>query len=138
MTAEDLTYLRKLLTGNDSSTGAVAPVTLDDTAVGKLLELVYEHERILSRRILQTKTPQERAALLLGQGLKPPPVVTQFRFPAGKLVRHVKSGGEYSIVYTPEHLVIEKTWEPAYAYAAHGIVCIRPQNEMEDGRFVEA
>jgi hypothetical protein len=135
MTEEDLTYLRKVLTGDDASTGAVAPVTLDDKAAGKLLELVYAHQRFLSWRILQTKTQGERMALLASIGVRNPPVATDALFKAGQAVRHAKSGCVYDIVYTPSQVVIERTWEPAYAYMANGVMCIRPQTEMEDGRF---
>lgn len=136
MTADDLTELRKVLTRGDSSTGAVAPVTLDEVAAGKMLELVYEHERILNRRMLQTLRADERLALLLGQGVKPAPSFLPAKFAAGSSVLHLKSRGVYDIVFTPEQLVIERTWEPAYAYAAHGSIVVRPQAEMEDGRFV--
>lgn len=60
------------------------------------------------------------------------------RFYQGQVVRHVKTGGEYKIVGTPRRFRVEATNEPAYAYkGSAGPIWIRPQAEMEDGRFVE-
>lgn len=59
-------------------------------------------------------------------------------FPLGSLVRHVKTGNQYIIAATPNVMVIEKDMVPAYAYREKwaGSHCfVRPQTEMEDGRF---
>ena len=55
-------------------------------------------------------------------------------FRVGDEVRHRK-GGVYRIIMTPECLLIEATGEPAYAYALDGLVWVRSQREMGDGRF---
>jgi hypothetical protein len=60
-----------------------------------------------------------------------------FKFHRYQLVEHIKTGHIYEICGVPDEYVIEKTWEPAYAYLLpSGIKCIRSQAEMEDGRFV--
>lgn len=61
----------------------------------------------------------------------------KFRF--HEVVTHVKTGRKYRIVMLPDACRIEATNEPAYAYQdaddmAAG-VWVRPQAEMEDGRF---
>lgn len=58
-------------------------------------------------------------------------------FSEGDLVRHRK-GGYYIIVLTPADCIIEAGVRPAYAYRPKGElapVWVRPQTEMEDGRF---
>jgi len=51
-------------------------------------------------------------------------------------VVHLRSGGVYVIIGTPDVYRVESTNEPAYAYLAKdGTVWVRPQTEMEDGRF---
>lgn len=67
-------------------------------------------------------------------------------FRRGDLVRHLKTKGVYQIVHTPATVRIEADLAPAYAYRLHtfpfgggaprdGYLWIRPQGEMEDGRF---
>ena len=52
-------------------------------------------------------------------------------------VRHVKTGKLYAITGTPDHCRIEAGWMPAYIYTdGAGLFVVRPQAEMEDGRFV--
>lgn len=63
------------------------------------------------------------------------PRCTPILFPVGSRIRH-KKGGLYRVLATPDVCYIERTLEPAYAYiAAEGTIWIRPQQEMEDGRF---
>lgn len=63
------------------------------------------------------------------------PAPTPVRFPLGSSLRH-KKGGRYRVISTPDVCRIEKTLEPAYAYISEeGSIWIRPQAEMEDGRF---
>jgi hypothetical protein len=63
---------------------------------------------------------------------------TQFMFRLGQKVIHAK-GGEYVIEGLPDTYVLEHNRKPAYAYRmADGRVCVRAQDEMEDGRFVPA
>lgn len=59
-------------------------------------------------------------------------------FEKGDTVKHQKSGGVYKILLSPEDLVyIEATNELAYVYQSHtGAKWVRPQSEMEDGRFI--
>ena len=68
------------------------------------------------------------------------------KFKRKQLVRHLKTGGIYRIVHAPDHCRIEATNEPAYAYRLvehNGAnwrdmgepLWVRPQAEMEDGRF---
>lgn len=59
-------------------------------------------------------------------------------FLKGNLVRHVKSGNEYTVLLTPDTTKIEADATPAYAYSDGEATWIRPQSEMEDGRFVLA
>jgi hypothetical protein len=62
-----------------------------------------------------------------------------FKFAVGDEIRHIKSGGMYIVMGTPNEYVIEATREPAYAYLMpDGRICIRSQAEVEDGRFEEA
>lgn len=61
------------------------------------------------------------------------------KFQVGDTVVHRK-GGRYVIHIGPDRLKIEATNEPAYCYAPEGAGVndthwIRPQTEMEDGRF---
>jgi hypothetical protein len=76
-------------------------------------------------------TPQSAGLL---DSMKPAP-----KFGIGDIVRHEKTGGEYRIIRTPSHLRIEATGATAYAYSADTMAdqtwWIRPQAEMEDGRF---
>lgn len=71
------------------------------------------------------------------------------KFRRKQLVVHLKTGGAYRIVHTPETCRLEASNEPAYAYQAVWIVSsrggqinltdkplwVRGQTEMEDGRF---
>jgi hypothetical protein len=51
-------------------------------------------------------------------------------------VWHRKTDGMYHIVGLPTEHFIERTGEPAYVYMNNeGFRIIRPQSEMEDGRF---
>ncbi len=62
-----------------------------------------------------------------------------FKFVVGSEIRHVKSGGMYIVLGTPNEYVIETTREPAYAYLMpDGRICVRSQAETEDGRFEDA
>lgn len=70
--------------------------------------------------------------------LEAPP---ECKFLGGDHVKHVKSGGVYAIRWSPaDNFVIEATVEPAYVYESvsphQNTRWIRPQSEMEDGRFV--
>lgn len=59
------------------------------------------------------------------------------KFGIGSRVRHMKTGGEYVIEEGPERCRLESTGEPAYAYRGDdGILWVRAQSIMEDGRFV--
>lgn len=53
-------------------------------------------------------------------------------------VRHLRGNRTYLIIGTPARFRIEATQAPAYAYTASdtGEIWVRPQAEMEDGRFV--
>ncbi len=61
------------------------------------------------------------------------------KFKRKQLVRHVKTGELYRIVYTPTYCRLEANNEPAYAYRhateRNAPMWIRGQSEMEDGRF---
>jgi hypothetical protein len=57
------------------------------------------------------------------------------RFFKGEWVEH-KNGGIYRILHTPTELRIEHDNVPAYAYTDGKFIWVRPQSEMEDGRFV--
>jgi hypothetical protein len=61
-------------------------------------------------------------------------------FHTGQRVRHVRTGGVYAIIFTPDECCIESSFLPAYAYRLvdnpkNGPVWIRSRVEMEDGRF---
>ena len=56
-------------------------------------------------------------------------------FKPGAKLKHIKTGGLYKVVMLAN---VEATLEPAYVYESlqsHDF-WIRPQGEMEDGRFV--
>jgi hypothetical protein len=63
-------------------------------------------------------------------------------FVLGQEVMHCKTQGLYKIVGLPAKYILEKTREHAYAYEAmdgdapKGVIFMRCQKEMEDGRFV--
>lgn len=66
---------------------------------------------------------------------------TNPKFKRGDYVRH-SCGSIYQVLNTPDLCAIEATVEPAYIYAETGDILdgfpeiwIRPQSEMEDGRF---
>ena len=56
-------------------------------------------------------------------------------FPIGSKLQHRKTGGFYQVMGIA---IIEATLEPAYVYLSHQThdYWVRPQAEMEDGRFV--
>jgi hypothetical protein len=56
-------------------------------------------------------------------------------FKPGSKLRHVKTGGFYKVVFLAN---VEATLEPANVYESMQSqdFWIRPQSEMEDGRFV--
>lgn len=57
------------------------------------------------------------------------------KFTAGDRLRHRK-GGLYTVEIAPDLCRIESGAVPAYVYrAANGTYWVRPQLEMEDGRF---
>lgn len=63
-------------------------------------------------------------------------------FPRMSLVRHKKTRGLYRIMIDASYGRIEATNEPAYGYVSwlpatleNIVLWIRPQSEMEDGRF---
>lgn len=60
-------------------------------------------------------------------------------FEVGDVVKHLKSGGSYVVTGTPARVVIEATLHPAYTYRQavgnDDRIWVRPQTEMEDGRF---
>lgn len=58
-------------------------------------------------------------------------------FTIGDIICHQKNPDvKYVITGLPIDYRIEKTNEPAYAYIDRkGVIWIRPQTEMEDGRF---
>ena len=58
-----------------------------------------------------------------------------FRFAVGTRLQHVKSGGHYIVV---GFATIESNLTPAYVYRSLQTDddWVRPQTEMEDGRFV--
>ena len=64
------------------------------------------------------------------------------KFKRKDIVMHVKTGGTYKIVMGPDDFVrIERTLTPVYIYKSlnpnENTQWVRPQNEMEDGRFVK-
>lgn len=66
-------------------------------------------------------------------------------FQIGDVVQHVTTGLHYFIRGLPENIVIERSFTAAYAYSplyndstGPRRLYIRPQTEMEDGRFVKA
>jgi hypothetical protein len=64
-------------------------------------------------------------------------VVTPILFEFMQTVRHVNTGELYLIFGLPDQYRIEATGEPAYVYGREvSSKWIRPQKEMEDGRFV--
>jgi|GEM_PF-1424524 len=65
------------------------------------------------------------------------PAETCLLFAKGSLVQHCKTSGIYSILETPDILRIENGNKPAYLYGNGSIQWVRPQSEMEDGRFVK-
>ena len=64
------------------------------------------------------------------------------KFKRNDVITHTKTGGTYKIIMGPEDFVrVERTLTPAYIYKSitHGenTQWVRPQDEMEDGRFVK-
>lgn len=61
-------------------------------------------------------------------------------FLPGATVKHLKTQGEYRILLGPDHLKLESTGSPAYAYQSTtpgaDTVWVRCAAEMEDGRFI--
>lgn len=59
------------------------------------------------------------------------------KFKINEVVQHVKNREYYRIVGLPVEYVLEHNHAPAYAYRmTDGRICVRQQDEMEDGRFV--
>ncbi len=58
------------------------------------------------------------------------------KFQAGDRLQHLKTGGFYRVLCLAK---IEASLEDAYVYEAlrNGTYWIRPQTEMEDGRFIK-
>jgi hypothetical protein len=56
-------------------------------------------------------------------------------FQQGQILKHLKTGGFYRILYEAK---IEATLEDVYVYEAliNHTIWIRPVTEMEDGRFI--
>jgi len=56
-------------------------------------------------------------------------------FQQGQIVKHLKTGGFYRILY---YAKIEATLDDVYVYEAliNQTIWIRPVEEMEDGRFI--
>jgi len=74
------------------------------------------HNEILSRRYIVATTPLFRPT---------------------QTVEHVKTRGQYEIVLAPDNTKMEKTQIPVYVYRSlTGLYWVRPQVEMEDGRFI--
>ena len=62
---------------------------------------------------------------------------TEPMFGKQEILKHLKSGGVYTVVGLPTEYVLEHNHKPAYAYRMpDGRICVREQEEMEDGRFV--
>ena len=59
---------------------------------------------------------------------------SQGKFPPGSQLKHLKTGGHYRVIGLAK---IEATLEMAYVYESLQTkdYWIRPQTEMEDGRF---
>jgi hypothetical protein len=66
-------------------------------------------------------------------------LVSQPLYPVGTIVEHLRSGRQYKILASPFIVRIEANNIPAYIYRDYSssdiIEWIRPQAEMEDGRF---
>jgi hypothetical protein len=99
----------------------------------------------MAQEILQHLTHKGNAEAtdLLARFTPKPPEANQtptypFKFHTGQYVRHVKSGGIYSVVGLPSAYRLEATGEPAYAYMANGTIWVRGQAAFEDGRFEPA
>lgn len=62
-------------------------------------------------------------------------LISTFAFQKGKMVLHVKTGSKY---YISGACYIENDVVPAYIYTSlrGSVTFVRPQAEMEDGRFV--
>ncbi|CAN1534353.1 DUF1653-like domain containing protein [Burkholderiaceae bacterium] len=58
------------------------------------------------------------------------------KFQVGDRLQHLKTGGFYRVLCLAK---IEATLEDAYVYEAliNGSYWVRPQTEMEDGRFIQ-
>ncbi len=57
-------------------------------------------------------------------------------FHVGDLVLHKKTGNVYTVIDIPTNVRIEAGNVPAYVYRAITLQSwVRPQSEMEDGRF---
>jgi hypothetical protein len=64
------------------------------------------------------------------------PLETPAKFQKDDIVLHVKSEGLYKIILTPDDTKIESTGERSYVYmGVNKRHWVRPQKEMEDGRF---
>ena len=63
------------------------------------------------------------------------------KFLVGDKIRHIKTGKEYIVRRVPPFLIIEATNTLSYAYSGDKTNSerdhwwVRPQTEMEDGRF---
>lgn len=64
------------------------------------------------------------------------------KFEVNNIVKHVKTGGLYRIVGTPDVYRLEADNTPAYAYISiegdlhNNPIWVRGKSEMEDGRFI--
>ena len=60
------------------------------------------------------------------------------KFYVGQILEHLKTRDTYMVLNTPDNVRIEATNAPSYIYMHIPTmqIWVRPQDEMEDGRFV--